>query len=314
MLDQICHQFIQMKLWIDTDAGADDATAILIALNAPDVELVGISCLTGNTFLPNVLRNVNRILNVWGDSTHIPIYAGCDHAIICPPRPAPQVHGEDGLGNFDDAGYGIDQVPLRVEKEHAVNALILAAQQYGSDLVVLAIGPLTNLALAARMNPTAMTSIGKLVIMGGSETGVGNTTPWAEYNFRLDPEAAHIVLEVFPPKIVYLSSWQLTLNYVLPRTLIGSGQTVIERFLQDTWKICLEFTKGDLLLADPIAAFVTCYPDRVQSKQMEISIVRDGEKIGASEAVDVSEGGISVVTTIDLDFFKEIFARLRAHH
>jgi purine nucleosidase len=303
-----------MKLWIDTDAGSDDATAILIALDAPGVEIVGISCLTGNTFLPNVVRNVNCTLNIWGNSGHIPIYAGCDHAIICSPMPAPEVHGDDGLGNFDDAAYGIAEIPLRVEQEHAVNALISAAQKYGRELVLLTIGPLTNLALAVRMNPTAMTNIGKLVIMGGSETGVGNTTRWAEYNFRLDPEAAHIVLESFPPKIVYLSSWQLTLNYLLPGELIGSGPNVIARFLRDVWKVCLEFTKGDLLLADPIAAFVTCYPDRVRSKQMKLSIVRHGEKIGASEAEDVSEGGINVVTTIDVDFFKEIFARLAAHH
>jgi purine nucleosidase len=228
--------------------------------------------------------------------------------------PAPEFHGEDGLGNFDEAQYGIDQIPMRVEKEHAVNAIISAALKYGNELIVLALAPLTNLAIAVRLNQTAMTSIGKLVIMGGAETAVGNTSRWAEYNFRCDPEAAHIVLETFPPKIVYLATWPLTLKYELPPETIGNKETVIGRFLRETWKVALMCGSGRLRMADPIAAFVACFPKKVQSKQMKIRIVLQGEKLGASEVEEVEENGINLVTEIDLECFKEVLVRLMEHH
>jgi len=143
------------KLWIDTDCGIDDSLAILICLNCQEYEIVGISCVGGNATLEQVIHNVNRTLNVWGHgSEKIPIYAGCSRAIIEEPMTIPDIHGKDGLGDINDSDFGIN-VPDRLEKENAINAIIDACEKY-EDLYMLTLAPLTNIALALRMNIKAM--------------------------------------------------------------------------------------------------------------------------------------------------------------
>lgn len=303
-----------MKIWIDTDAGVDDATAILICLNCPDVEIIGISCVDGNASLQNVIRNVNRTLKVWG-KTDIPIYAGCSKALIQPSMEIPEIHGKDGLGDIDDKSYGID-TPIMLEKEHAVNALIDACNKY-EDLNVLCLAPLTNIACALRMNQEAFLKIKHLYIMGGAEDGVGNTSPYAEFNWRADPEAAHIVLESFPQVRTTIISWTLTVTCSWqPKTfdVCYLEGTEIRRFVKETWNATLTFCKGIFYPADPLAAFVACYGDKAvtKSERLRLSIVLHGEKIGMSPAVP-DENGCLVIKGCDREFFLDVLRKLQDH-
>lgn len=308
-----------MKLWIDTDAGVDDSTAILIALSAPDVEIVGISCVGGNAHLENVIRNVNRTLNVWGSGGKIPIYAGCDCALIQPLMVIPEIHGKDGLGDIDDKDFGIEGMPIHTEKEHAVNALIAAAEKYKDELTLMTLGPLTTVAIAFRMNRAAMCGIKEVIVMGGAEDGVGNTNPYAEFNIRCDPEAAEIVFKTFPQNRTIMASWTLTQKYNVTGEnfeVIGNkGDTTMGRWVRDTWKAITTFTGGNMLMADPLASFICCHREKavVEAQRLKIDIVLHGEKIGMTEATP-DENGVLVVTAIDFEFYKQTLLTMMNNH
>lgn len=183
-----------MKLWIDTDSGVDDATAILFALNAPNVEIAGISCVGGNVQLDNVIKNVNRTLLVFGKKPvqEIPIFAGCSRALVNPPMVIPEIHGNDGLGDIKNSDFQINEADFKLDKsKHAVNALIdcVSQHQYSKEnddrITLLCIAPLTNIAIALRMAEKEMINgIKEIIIMGGCEEGSGNTSKYAEFNFR----------------------------------------------------------------------------------------------------------------------------------
>ncbi|OHT01908.1 Inosine-uridine preferring nucleoside hydrolase family protein [Tritrichomonas foetus] len=314
-----------MKLWIDTDAGVDDATAILIALAAPDVEIVGISCVGGNAYLENVIRNVNRTMQVFGKKG-IPVYAGCKRALVHPPMVIPEIHGVDGLGDIKDSDFGIDTSTTSnyVQGIHASTALLnyLKSQNNEDDIVVMALGPLTNLAIALRMDEeTFVKDIKHLVIMGGAEDGVGNTSPYAEFNFRCDPEAAKIIFDTFPQSKATMSSWTLTQKFSFKTEedlakFQGKTDTLIGRFIHETWKCIIDFTKGDMLMADPIASFICCYGEKAVkvAERLRIDIVLEGEKVGMSLATPDEENGCIVVKEIDFDLYKEKFMELMCHH
>lgn len=324
-----------MKLWIDTDAGVDDATAILIALNAPDVEIVGISCVGGNAHLQNVINNVNRTLLVYGKKPgdDIPVYSGCDCALVHPPMVIPEIHGHDGLGDIKNSDFQINEDEFKCEKsKHAVSALIECVSKCKQSedpekddrIVLLTLGPLTNIAIALRLAKEQMINgIKKIVVMGGAEDGIGNTSPYAEFNFRCDPEAAQIVFSTFPQERIFLASWTLTqaFSFNTPEDLeiyqSNKTNTKIGEFIQKTWQSVIDFTHGNMLMADPLASFITCYPQYVtEVEKLRINVVLSGEKVGMSEAFkdEKNEGATTVVKKIDFDKYKEIFIELMKHH
>ena len=324
-----------MKLWIDTDAGVDDATAILLALNAPDTEIVGISCVGGNAHLQNVIKNVNRTLLVFGKKpgSDISVYSGCQCALVHPPMVIPEIHGHDGLGDIKNSDFQINENDFKCnENRHAVNALIeyvsncqfLENPKIDDRIVLLTLGPLTNIAIALRLAQEKMLNgIKKIVVMGGAEDGIGNTSPYAEFNFRCDPEAAQIVFSTFPQERIVLASWTLTQAFSfhtqedLELYQSNKTKTKIGEFIKQTWQPIINFTHGNMLMADPLASFITCYPQYViESEKLRINIVLSGEKVGMSEAIkdEKGEGATTVVKKIDFDKYKEIFIKLMEHH
>lgn len=324
-----------MKLWIDTDAGVDDSTAILLALNAPDVEIVGISCVGGNAHLDNVIKNVNRTLLVFGKKPghDIPIYAGCKCALVHPPMVIPEIHGQDGLGDIKNEDFQINENDFKCDdSKHATQALIDCASKChyseGSEdddgLVLLTLGPLTNIAIALRLAPEKMINgIKKIIVMGGAEDGIGNTSPYAEFNFRCDPEAAQIVFSTFPQERIFLASWTLTQAFSfktqedLKLYQSNHTNTKIGEFIKQTWQSIVDFTHGDMLMADPLASFIACYPQYVlEVEKLRINIVLSGEKVGMSEVFndEKNEGATTIVKKIDFDKYKEVFLNLMKHH
>uniref|UniRef100_A0A3Q2QM55 Si:dkey-4e7.3 n=1 Tax=Fundulus heteroclitus TaxID=8078 RepID=A0A3Q2QM55_FUNHE len=179
------------KLLVDVDCGVDDAQAIMLALAAPGVELLGITCVHGNTTVENVCRNVLRVLQVC-DKLEIPVFKGAGVPILGTVISAGSFHGQDGLGDAPDPrSPGLDLV----QKEHAVSAIIRIVNENPGQVSLVATAPLTNLALAVRMDPSLPRKLKGLYIMGGNtEYRLTMLQPYM-FNPESDPGAG----EVEPP-------------------------------------------------------------------------------------------------------------------
>ena len=188
---------------IDTDGGVDDAVAIWWAATSPDVDLVAVTTVHGNVDLVTATDNVCRVLEACGAPT-VPVASGHAKALGPVPelRPATFIHGEDGLGNTyrPKAAFGAATEP-------AVDLLLRVVAENPGEIVLVPIGPLTNIAAAIRADPTWASKVKRLVVMGGAALTQGNALPIGEANIAHDPTAADIVAQaawVSPPLLVGL--------------------------------------------------------------------------------------------------------------
>ncbi|KAG6732948.1 hypothetical protein I3843_01G194900 [Carya illinoinensis] len=177
------------KIIIDTDPGIDDAMAIFLALQSPEVEVIGLTTIYGNVYTTLATRNALHLLEVAG-RTDIPVAEG-SHVTITNGtklRIADFVHGTDGLGN-----QNFPPPKGKPTEQSAASFLIDQANLYPGKVTVVALGPLTNVALAIQQDPAFSKNIGQIVILGGAFAVNGNVNPAAEANIYGDPDAADIV-------------------------------------------------------------------------------------------------------------------------
>ncbi|NLE50737.1 MAG: nucleoside hydrolase [Chloroflexi bacterium] len=196
-----------MRLIIDTDAGVDDAQALMLALAYPGARIEAITTVTGNVHVDKVIHNVFTVLDVMG--VRVPVYRGADHPLV--PgfwEPEERVHGADGLGGY----RGDRRSNGHVQSAPAALALLQQVNDAPGEITVVALGPLTNLALACRLDPSFPQKVKALVFMGGTISALGNTRNLtAEFNAFCDPEAVRIVLDAFPESTML--SWETTLKH-----------------------------------------------------------------------------------------------------
>lgn len=175
---------------IDCDTGVDDAMAILYGLLAPEVDIVGLTCVWGNIWVETATQNTLRLLEIV-DRPDIPVAAGAPKPLIGPIWPLDAgVHGADGQGNTD-----LPLPKLAAAAESAAAMIVRLAHERPGELVLVPIGPLTNIAMALAMDPSIAKLYKSVVLMGGSFFVPGNIAPWGEANIYHDPEAAQIVFE-----------------------------------------------------------------------------------------------------------------------
>jgi len=199
------------RLIIDTDMGVDDAHALLMALASPEVDVLGITTVVGNVGLTQVVENVGHVLDLL--NKEILYYRGAQHPLINDPIPPSGLMGMDGLG---DATKVLGTPKHQPQDEPAVLALIrmVTEAEKDGDFTLVALGPLTNIALAVRMMPDFAKRVPRLVIMGGAYKAMGNETWAAEFNFYGDPEAAKIVLEAGFEN-VWILPWEVSVEQML---------------------------------------------------------------------------------------------------
>jgi purine nucleosidase len=185
---------------IDTDTASDDAVALIMALRAPDVQVVAVTTVAGNVPVEQSTRNALYVVELC--AADVPVYAGADAPLIRPYQNATWFHGRDGLGEHD---YPAPR--RKAESLHAADAIIEAAET-NSGLVIVTLAPLTNVALALAKRPSIAANVSRCVIMGGAPCCEGNVTPAAEYNIWVDPEAARMVVSSGIP--VELIGWHLS--------------------------------------------------------------------------------------------------------
>lgn len=185
---------------IDTDTASDDAVALIMALRAPDVRIAAITVVAGNVNVQQATRNALYTVELCGAT--VPVHSGAEKPLLRTYQNATWFHGHDGLG---DHNYPAPK--QSAESLHAVDAIVKAIEAH-PGLVLVTLGPLTNIALALSRRPGIAASVGRCVVMGGAPCCEGNVTPAAEYNIWVDPEAARIVMRSGLP--VELIGWQLS--------------------------------------------------------------------------------------------------------
>lgn len=177
------------KVIFDTDPGQDDAVAILTALASPDeIDILGIVTVAGNIPLHHTTRNALRLLELAG-RTDVPVHAGCERPMLRNLVTAEHVHGPTGLDGPD-----LPEPTLTARDAHGVDFLVETIRAHPVGTIrLLALGPLTNVALAMTKAPDIAARLKDVVLMGGGCFEAGNITPAAEFNIFVDPEAAAIV-------------------------------------------------------------------------------------------------------------------------
>ncbi len=184
---------------IDTDTASDDAVALIMALRAPDVHVAAITIVAGNVDVQQATRNALYTAELCGAS--VPVYSGAEKPLLRAYENATWFHGRDGLGE-----HNYPAATQSAEKMHAVDAIIQTIDA-NPGLVLVTLGPLTNIALAVSRKPAIAAKVSRCVVMGGNPCCEGNVTPAAEYNIWVDPDAARIVMHSGLP--VELIGWHL---------------------------------------------------------------------------------------------------------
>lgn len=254
------------KLIIDTDGGCDDAMAIVMALNDPAYEVVMISTVAGNVLVDQATRNVLTTIE-HANTYEPPVYKGSNKMLFHELGCAFDAHGSDGLGD-------IGLVPVRLKEQTgsgAAKIIELLKESEAGEIDIVALGPLTNLALAARLDEDAFKKAGRIIIMGSAGLGDGNVSPVAEFNIWQDAEAAKIVLDTGHERLIFVG-WDACVGDCLLsadniRDIRESGP--VGAFTMNCSRQLIEFNKKNrgvecLDMADPAAMAAALYPECVE--------------------------------------------------
>ena len=277
------------RIIIDTDPGIDDALAILLALASDELTIEGLTVVHGNCSMEQGVTNALSVLELAGRED-IPVYEGCELPLVQPSLLAPETHGNTGLG------YA--QLPPPTTEPaagHAVDFLMESTLSAPGEITIVAVGPLTNLALAIRREPKIVEAVREVIIMGGAIRHEGNTTPLAEFNTFVDPHAAHIVYHSGMP--ITLTPLDVTYKCILTpddvQRLLKLDHPITE-FIADATRFYMEFHDdyqkiAGCVINDPLALALAYAPELVDVEEHYVD-------------VDIA-GGVSMGNTF-ADFYR----------
>lgn len=263
-----------MKIWIDTDPGIDDALALILAVRSPELDLIGVSAVHGNIQVERGAANALKILELVHSSA--PVWQGADRNLIGNLRTAPFIHGKDGLGEL------LPDSTRQLQDGDAVDALVRTLRQSQEKVTVIAIAPLTNIALALSLAPDIASRIERLVIMGGAVRVEGNTTPAAEFNTFCDPEAAHRVLTSGVPQ-----TWvplDVTMRVIMPASWsaeLAKSDDPVSRFIGELTLFYSRYYRSyygidGCALHDPLTVASVFRPDLLETKEIFLDVELSG--------------------------------------
>lgn len=287
------------RLLVDVDCGVDDAQAIMLALAAPNVEVLGITCVHGNTDVESVCRNTLRVLKAC-HRLEIPVFKGAAKPLLGKVINAGHFHGLDGLGDAPDPDApGLDMV----QKEGATSAIIRIVNENPGEVSLVATAPLTNLALAVRLDPSLPSKIRSLYIMGGNTESRGNSTACAEFNFAADPEAAYIVLNDYQCP-TYLACWEFTCYSKLSWEFCDAWlaqDTEKARFMERISRHSIEASMSERIQKELVAGtgFISCDSYAMAAAVDDAFIESDHYPVSV-ELTGTHTRGMMILDTIDL--------------
>ncbi len=293
---------------IDTDPGIDDAFAIGLMMKS-DVEIVGITTVSGNNGIDTVTTNALRLVNFY-KRPEIQVYEGAGKPICRESGPSADCHGPDGLG-----GTYLPVGDNHVQEKHAVDFLIETLLASDGEIEILALGPLTNLALAYQKSPEAMKKVKRIYTMGGG-IDCGNITPHAEFNYWVDPEATKIVFEAGLP--IYMIGLNVTHECIISleefELLKEKGDRITDLYHKMTDGYAAHYKKfmgiEGAIIHDLVAATSIFDSEIISFETANIYVETDGEMRGATQT---GKGGkpVYVGMAVNVDKYKQhIFENL----
>lgn len=268
-----------MRVVLDVDPGVDDALAMLLALRSPELEVVGIATVAGNVPVAQGTRNALAVLEQAG-FPDVPVYQGAERPLCRRLTTATFFHGAGGLGNTN---FPTPSAAPQAAK--AVDFLCQVARQ-SEPVGLIALGPLTNLALACQRDPDWPRRVHRIVMMGGTVAAPGNVTPVAEANVYTDPEAAAIVLTSGAP--ITLVGLDVTSKATvsaadLERAVPASGHaaagavaTVGRELMGYYLRMAEGLGHAQAALHDPLAVAVACRPRLVSTRRLRVEVETEG--------------------------------------
>ncbi len=277
------------RIIIDTDPGVDDALALILALRSPELRVEAITTVGGNVHLEQTTRNALRVLNLLKPIPRPVLARGSSPPSRKGVLRARSVHGKDGLGELDrfrnpDGSPVYPEVQMPRDLPDALEVMTDLLDRYPEELLMVTLGPLTNLAALLKKTPEKARRLKGVIVMGGAVRSPGNVTPAAEFNIYADPEAAQKVFSSGAPLI--LVGLDVTRKVRLGREelerLPRDPVDPVVRFLKDATQKALEFmeqTEGisSMALHDPLAVGVAIQPELVGTVSLHVEVETRGK-------------------------------------
>ena len=278
------------RVLIDCDPGVDDALALIYAFKSPELKVEAVTTVSGNVSVDACSRNLLIVLETIGlESSRYPILAtGSPESLVKPWAMGAEVHGRDGLGNTTsmlnpDGSRRYPDPKLRLAQTSAVDVIIELARKYDHELIIVATGPLTNIARAILKNPKQMRMVRKIVVMGGAFETYGNVTLAAEFNIFVDPHAARIVFDFGVP--ITVLPLDVTHQVHLLRDRLeaeaGNRDDRLARFILDSTLAVTEFDSAceefhGTYLHDPLTVIYLTHPELFETIETRVAVETEG--------------------------------------
>lgn len=264
------------KVVIDCDPGVDDAFALCLALFAPQLEVLGVTAVEGNAPAEQITQNVQSVVGLL-DPPRFPRFGHASPLLPGPPTSSLRFYGRDGLAGFAAEGTALHH-------EHPSEKLLCdIVRAAPSQVTIITLGPLTNLARALRREPQLATLIDRIVIMGGAVDGVGNVTPSAEFNLHYDPESAREVFQsrttktLIPLDVTRRIAFSIDLVNLLPPTGTRLGD-FLHQILAASFRAHRQYCGLEtIFLHDVVAVMAVIYPELFTTQELWGDVETRGE-------------------------------------
>jgi inosine-uridine nucleoside N-ribohydrolase len=263
------------KIILDTDPGADDAIAILLALNSPELDVKALTVVAGNVVVEQGVKNALKLVSLAG-RCEVPVARGASRPLVQKLVTAEFFHGANGLGNVE-----LSAPACAADPRFAPDLILELIHQYPHEITLVPVGPLTNIALALRKDPSIVGLVKEVVLMGGSIAG-GNATAAAEANIYNDPEAARAVFEAgWPLTMVGLNVTEKTLFTRADRNRLARSQGRENDFAVRVLDFLVDRASGlgagGTPMHDPLAVGAVIDRSLITTRDMWVEVETRGE-------------------------------------
>lgn len=288
-------------IMLDVDTGVDDAAAIAYALGL-EADLVGVSTVAGNVGINLSTANTLKVLSLLG-AEDVPVFRGASKPLVAEYVDASHVHGGNGLG-----GAELPEALAEESDLTAPEAIIAMAEEFAGELVLVAVGPYTNIAMALSLRPDLSQLVRRIVLMGGAYFNPGNVTPHAEYNIYTDPHAAQQVFSADWKEIIAVGldvthSAAITKKMwdAIPDDADGAAG-LMKAIVERTYT---ERVRSGFFLHDPLAVAVALDDSLITTSSCFVDVTPDGEERG--KTVVSLDGNVRVARSVDAEKFVKRF-------